>query len=204
MDEQYFSSDPTSKRDMREFTAELVGHRFRFRTDAGVFSKDDVDVGTRLLTEELPCRPGDVVLDLGCGYGPLGAAAAVLVGENGKVYLVDVNPRAVSLARENMERNGLGQTQVLLSHGLEALSGVQFDWVVTNPPIRAGKAVVRKLLADAFDCLKPGGSLLLVIRTKQGAKSMEQYLRSQLGPTETVRKQSGFRVLAVRKLPAEG
>jgi 16S rRNA (guanine1207-N2)-methyltransferase len=122
-------------------------------------------------------------------------AAATLVGPEGQVYMVDVNERAVELARKNLSQNAIKNAQVLVSDGLEAVANLKFDWVLSNPPIRAGKGVFYPLLTEAYKALNPGGCLLVVIRTKQGAKSLENYLRELAGNCETIQKKAGFRVL---------
>lgn len=195
MTDHYFTSQPSAKHQPFEFEAELRGRKFFLETDAGVFSKGEVDLGSQILIEALPCRPGSTVLDLGCGYGPIGMAAATLVGPTGQVFMVDVNERAVELARKNLAKNKIENAQALVSDGLSALPDRQFDWVLSNPPIRAGKAVIYPLLTSAFDALKAGGCLLVVIRTKQGAKSLETYLQDVTGHCETIEKKAGFRVL---------
>lgn len=196
MNDHYFSSEPSAKHDLQEFSAELRGKEYFFRTDAGVFSKNEVDLGTRILIDNLALQPGQTVLDVGSGYGPIGMVAATLVGPLGQVYMVDVNQRACELARANLIRNGIHHAQVFAGDGLKALpTHLTFDWVLSNPPIRAGKAVVYPLLTDAFHALKPGGCLLVVIRTKQGAKSLENYLADLAGGCETIEKKAGFRVL---------
>lgn len=196
MNDHYFTSKPRARHNRKEFTAELRGKTYIFQTDAGVFSKDEIDLGSRILIDSLDLKQGDTVLDLGCGYGPIGIAAADLVGPSGRVYLIDVNERACELARENLAKNGIRHAEVLVSDELGALPhDLQFDWVLSNPPIRAGKAVVYQLLTDAYHRLRPGGCLMAVIRTKQGAKSLETYLRDLAGNCETVAKKAGFRVL---------
>lgn len=200
MTEHYFTSKPTSEHKVFHFTAVLRGKEYVFQTDAGVFSRREIDRGTQLLIESLLCKEGDVVLDLGCGYGPIGIAAGDLVGPKGHVYLVDMNERAVELASENLKANQVTNGTALVSDGFRSLpEDLQFDWVVTNPPIRAGKAVVYGLLDDAYESLKPGGGLMVVIRTKQGAKSMERYLTDLFGNCETVNRGSGFRVFSCCK-----
>ena len=196
MNDHYFTSKPTAEHQVREFTAELREKNYVFATDSGVFSKDEVDLGSRILIDTLDLRLGDKILDLGCGYGPIGLVAATLVGPSGFVYMVDVNERACELAQQNLRRNGIKHGKVLVSDGLKDLPGdVSFDWVLCNPPIRAGKKVYYKILTDAFHALKGGGCLLVVIRTKQGAKSLEAYLDGLAGQCETIEKKAGFRVL---------
>lgn len=195
MSDHYFTSQPGAKHRLLEFTAKLRGQTFSFVTDAGVFSKDEVDLGSQILIDVLPCKLGDVVLDLGCGYGPIGMVAANLVGPTGKVFMVDVNERAVELATRNLMKNGIQNAKALVSDGLTALDGQTFDWVLSNPPIRAGKVVMYPLLTAAYNALNPGGCLLIVIRTKQGAKSLEAYLQELTGYCETIEKKAGFRVL---------
>lgn len=199
MGEHYFTNRPSTTHKPQEFTAELRGYTYLFHTDAGVFSRDEVDLGSKILIDSIPAKPGATVLDLGCGYGPIGLVAARLVGLDGFVHLVDVNERAVELAQKNIALNGVKNAEAIVSDGLTALEGQKFDLILSNPPIRTGKEVYYALLTDAYGALKPGGDLLVVIRTKQGAKSLENYLTELAGHCETVAKQSGFRVLKCEK-----
>lgn len=200
MSEHYFSEKPAAEHRPLQFQAELRGRLYSFHTDAGVFSRQGIDAGSRLLIESFPGRPGDIILDLGCGYGPIGIAAADLAGPSGYVYLVDVNQRAVELAAGNLAVNGITNGEALISDGLQALPGQKFHWVLCNPPVRAGKKTVYSLLSEAFEALYPQGCLLVVIRTKQGAKSLYSFLEDLAGNCETVSKKSGFRVLKCCKL----
>jgi len=199
MSEHYYTQAPSSQHDVREVEAVLRGKVYRFRTDAGVFSRQGVDKGTALLIKSLQCRQGEVVLDLGCGYGPIGAVAADLVGPTGRVYLTDVNQRAVELARENLRLNGITNATVLGGEAETVWPAEPLDWVLCNPPIRAGKAVVYNLMDEAYRHLKPGGGLMVVIRTKQGAASLEKHLEALFGACETAARGSGYRVFLCRK-----
>ncbi|HHT72365.1 MAG TPA: class I SAM-dependent methyltransferase [Firmicutes bacterium] len=199
MTDHYYTQSPSSQHDVGEFQAVLRGKEYRFQTDAGVFSRQGIDKGTALLIEALRCRPGDTVLDLGCGYGPIGIAAADLVGPTGHVYLTDVNQRAVGLARQNLRLNHITNATVLGGEEETVWPPEDVDWIVTNPPIRAGKAVVYGLMDEAYNRLKPGGGLMVVIRTKQGAASLEKHLTALFGGCETIARGSGFRVFFCRK-----
>lgn len=196
MNDHYFTNRPRVASKPVGFQAELRGKTYSFTTDAGVFSKGELDVGSQILIETMSLKPGDAVLDLGCGYGPIGIVAATLVGPKGKVCMVDVNERACELARENLAKNEIKNAQVFVGDGVKALpASCGFDVVLSNPPIRAGKSVFYPLLAEAFDALKPGGCLFVVIRTKQGAKSLATYLKELAGACDTIAKKAGFRIL---------
>ena len=167
-------------------------------TDAGVFSREGVDAGTRLLLEALAVPPGAKrLVDLGCGYGPIGLALAAMAPE-AEVFLIDPNERACELARANAGRNGLVNVAVRQGEGLAAVDG-QVDLVATNPPIRAGKKVVYALMAEAAARLRPGGELWVVIRTNQGAKSLEAELQRLFPVVDEIEKGGGYRVYRARR-----
>lgn len=194
MTEHYFSNQPSAKHKPLTFQATLRNKEYLFETDAGVFSRTEIDLGSQILIESLPAQLGNTVLDLGCGYGPIGMVAASLVNSSGQVYLVDINERAVELANRNIKANGIMNAQALVSDGLQELADVKFDNILTNPPIRAGKKVVYSMLKDAYAALNQGGCLFVVIRTKQGAKSLEKHLTEIGAICSTIQKKHGFRV----------
>lgn len=193
MSEHYYTSRPSAAHEETSFDATLRGMTFRFVTDAGVFSRDRVDFGSLLLIEAMRIGAADTVLDLGCGYGPIGMVAARLAPE-GFIYMVDVNERAVELARRNLAANGIANAEVRVGDGLAAVPGIAFDVILTNPPIRAGKATVYRLLEEARAALKPGGSLWVVIQTKQGAPSMKRKLAELFGNVTDVDRKAGYHV----------
>ena len=191
MADHYYTANPQSAHDERTVQVEALGLRLRFTTDAGVFSKDGLDRGTELLLEALPPLAGRV-LDLGCGWGAVGVTLAAKY-PGLELVMTDINARAVDLARRNLAANGV-RAEVVAGDGFEAVTGA-FDAIVTNPPIRAGKAVIYGLFERARDFLAPGGALYLVIRKQQGAPSALKFLREIYAEAEVVERGGGFWVI---------
>lgn len=191
MNDHYYTEAPTSPHDEREVRVTALGNALLFTTDAGVFSRDGLDRGTEVLLDALPPLTGRV-LDLGCGWGAVGVAL-------GKKYpgleivMTDINRRATDLARRNLARNGVS-AEVVQGDGFSGVTGT-FDAIVTNPPIRAGKAVVYALFSQARDFLRPGGALYIVIRKQQGAPSALKYLREIYAGAEVIDRGGGFHVI---------
>jgi 16S rRNA G1207 methylase RsmC len=139
----------------------LRGHPMRFATTWGLFSPRGIDDGSYLLLSNIDIRDGDHVLDVGCGYGPLGLALAKDTPA-GRVDLVDKDFVAVEYARRNAEGNGLANTRAYLSNGLSAVGDARFDTIVSNLPANVGRELLYILLSDAHDHLNPGGQLVVV------------------------------------------
>ena len=197
MADQYYTRIPSSESKPAECVFSFRGKTLRFTTDAGVFSRGELDAGTRLLLDALPDALKGSVLDLGCGWGPIGVSVKAAWPE-ADVTLADVNLRALSWAEKNAARNGV-RVSCLESDGFSALEGRIFDAVITNPPIRAGKQVIYRLFREAFDHLSLGGSLFLVIRKQQGAESCIRYLEGFFASVEKLDRSAGFWVLQARK-----
>ena len=197
MNDHYYTREPQSESRPVSCEYEYRGIRMRFETDAGVFSRGEVDTGTRLLLEALPGQVSGGVLDLGCGWGVIGISVSRKWPDT-RVWMADVNLRALELSRKNAEANGARVT-CLESDGMAGLMDRKFDAVITNPPIRAGKQVIYQMFADAAKSLKPGGALYLVIRKQQGAESCMKYLQTIYGSVEKLDKSGGFWVLKAMK-----
>lgn len=193
MNDHYYSRVPQSESRPVGCEYSYRGVALSFQTDAGVFSRGEVDTGTRLLLEALPEEMHGEILDLGCGWGVIGISIARKWPET-RVTMADVNTRALDLSRENAKRNRADVTCVE-SDGMAALQGQTFDAVVTNPPIRAGKQVIYKMFADAAASLKPDGALYLVIRKQQGAESCMKYLQTVFSSVEKLDRSGGFWVI---------
>lgn len=191
MSEQYFEAQPQSAHDIRRLQVQFAGHDFTFETDAGVFSRDGLDEGSALLLQAALPQLRGRVLDLGCGWGPVGIIAAKLK-PGIQVTMTDINLRAVELSRRNLELNGVS-AQVLVGDGLEAVPG-SFDWILLNPPIRAGKQTVYRLFRDSAARLTPGGRLAVVIRKQQGAASAKACLETLFQNVALVLRKKGYHV----------
>lgn len=193
MPDHYYTPAPGSEHRLGEAVFIYRGERLRFVTDSGVFSRGEIDRGTEILLRALPDALDGDVLDMGCGYGVIGVA----VGKRWpacRVTMADINERACGLARQNAERNGV-RAEVLESDGYALLTKRRFDWILQNPPIRAGKAVMYRMFADAAGRLSGEGSFWLVIRKQQGAASAMAYLKTLFASVEAVEKKGGYWVL---------
>lgn len=197
--DHYYTQQPGTESKEQTFSFILREKKFTFITDRGVFSKERIDFGSVLLIETMEIEDGMSVLDVGCGYGPIGMAAASLT-PSGFVKMVDINERAVSLARRNLERNNIHNAQVMQSDLFSAIGEEErFDLILTNPPIRAGKKVVHQILEEAKRHLKSGGTLWVVIQKKQGAPSATVKLEELYGEVEVAAKKKGYYILRAQK-----
>lgn len=196
MSDHYYSSQPTSQSKPAQTAYQFKDQTLAFTTDAGVFSRGEMDAGTDLLLRFLPALQGRV-LDLGCGWGAIGVTLKKAFPHL-DVTMTDVNTRAAALAKANSEANGAKVT-VKVGDGFEALTGEIFDFVITNPPIRAGKQVIYDLFAASVTHLTPGGSLVLVIRKQQGAESAIKYLKTLYQTVTVLKKGGGFWIIQCTK-----
>ncbi|MDD4080466.1 MAG: methyltransferase [Eubacteriales bacterium] len=191
MTEHYFAPHPDARHDPREVEIDLKGTRFRFLTDTGVFSRGGLDEGSALLLGAVLDRVSGAVLDLGCGWGPVGVITARLC-PSCRVTMLDVNARACLLAEENVRHNGV-DAEVICQDGLNG-TGQHYDWILLNPPIRAGKETVCRLFRESADRLNPGGILAVVIRKQQGASSAQRYLEGLFGQVTLHCRKKGYHV----------
>lgn len=187
---QYFDNVDL-KSEIRKFNVDILGYYFVFNSDNGVFCKEHLDFGTRLMLENISWNEinGDI-LDVGCGYGPIGIIANKVTGFN--VVMCDVNKRALHLAKMNLKENKAEAT-VIESNCYENVDGT-FDTIITNPPIRAGKKIVYEILFGAQEYLTSNGKLFLVIHKDQGAKSLIKDLEKSYN-VEVIKKNKGFFVI---------
>jgi 16S rRNA G1207 methylase RsmC len=203
-DEQYFARTPrteTGSASRREVPITIDGRTLHLVTDRGVFSRADVDPGTRVLLDAVPLPPttGNL-LDLGCGWGPIAASMAVK-SPNATVWALDVNERAVELTRLNADRNQLNNLRAVTPQHMPPL--VRFDIIWSNPPVRIGKDQLRVLLATWLARLTREGEAWLVVNRNLGSDSLAVWLSQSGYRVERLTSKRGYRVLRVRPLTPE-
>jgi len=194
MAEQYFTKNPETEKEIYKYDWNIGRERFYFYTSNSVFSKNGMDFGSMLLVETV-VRENEgfegSVLDLGCGYGPMGISIARFLGKS-KVSMSDVNERALELCTMNAKENKVqDRVEIINSSMFDNIQG-KYGIIVTNPPIRAGKDVVFAFYEGTYEHLSQGGSLYVVIQKKQGAPTTRTKLESIFGNCEIADKKSGY------------
>lgn len=194
----YFTDNRQLAQNRKEITFRFSCFNFSFITDNGVFSKEYVDYGSMIFLEALEKEKlGNNLLDVGCGYGTLGVVLKKM-NPASKVTMVDVNPRALELAAINAEKNEV-EADIRESDIYENVSEDNFTDIITNPPIRAGKAVIYKIFEEAYEHLEDGGHLYVVIRKQHGALSAQKKIASVFGNCDIIHKDRGYFVLKSKK-----
>lgn len=189
----YFMNDDSVMSEEKVTKAVIQGQLFTFWTDYNVFSKNGLDFGTRTLLESIDIKSlKGKILDFGCGYGPIGI---FLAKNNLIVDMVDVNLRALNLAKKNASVNGV--TVSIFESDIYSSVTEKYDYIITNPPIRVGKKILYEILIGAKEHLKEDGTLLFVINKDQGAKSVARDME-EFYQVEIVEKNKGFYVIACK------
>ncbi|HBZ11283.1 MAG TPA: class I SAM-dependent methyltransferase [Bacillus bacterium] len=199
MTEHYYSRNPEVDSDPVFWDTKLRNHSFRFKTDRGVFSKQEVDFGSRLLIETFTMPDVDgPLLDLGCGYGPIGLGLAKDFTDR-IIHMADINERAVGLAKDNSAANHIENVIIYESDGFQNVKDKGFAAILINPPIRAGKRVIFDMFENAFHYLVERGELWIVIQKKQGAPSTKTKLEEIFAQVETKGKKKGYYIFKAKK-----
>lgn len=193
---QYFDNDKNIKSERKIIKFNFDNKDFSIYSDNGVFSKDRFDYGTRVLLNSVDVdKLFGNVLDLGCGLGVVG----IILGTFNKginIDMVDINERAIDLAKNNLVLNNI-KANVFVSDIYSNIDN-KYDFIITNPPIRAGKNVIRGFLLGSYDYLKDDGILYFVMRKDHGVKSMIKELSVKFN-TSIVNKDKGFYVVLCTK-----
>ena len=193
---QYFDNDKNIKSERKLINFSFNDKNFSLYTDNGVFSKDKLDYGTRILLENIDINNlKGRVLDLGCGIGVVGIILGTL-NKNISIDMVDINERAIILTKDNVKFNNINNN-VFVSDVYSNING-KYNYIITNPPIRAGKEVVRKFLLGGYDYLTDDGILYFVMRKDHGVKSMIKELVN-IYEVDIVNKEKGFYIVSLTK-----
>lgn len=202
-DEHYFTASPASEEERRAIRVILAGRDVPVETASGVFSHGHLDLGTEVLLRNTPPPPPGELLDLGCGWGPITLAMALLQPKS-RVWAVDVNERALDLTRANAERlaQHLPMGEVIARTPDQMPADMRFDAIWSNPPIRIGKDALHGLLGEWLLRLKWGMDAHLVVQRNLGSDSLGKWLGEQVeqdgqrwGIVKRVSSDKGFRVL---------
>ena len=194
----YFTAHPKSKAKLGIVRTYLCGRPFEFLTASGVFSKKRVDLGTRVLIESMVLPEKGCVLDVGCGYGAVGIVAASS-NPDLRVVMVDVNERAVWLAKQNIQRNNVTNAEVRSGHLYEPIKGLAFNCVLSNPPVSAGIETVKAIIVEAPKHMANKARFQMVVKSKIGGKRLKMLLEEAFGNTEILARKSGYRVFISEK-----
>lgn len=207
MAHQYFEDNEALEHELQDVQLNLATANLTLTTDSGVFSRQRVDYGTLVLLKAvLPIIKAHAsqaisILDVGCGYGPIGLSLAKLFPA-ATVTMVDVNERALDLARDNAVKNQVAdQVTILKSDAYSALTETKkFDFIITNPPIRAGKKVVDDILLTSQKFLTEEGSFFAVLQKKQGAPSAKKNLATVYPNVEVIKRDKGYYILQAKSV----
>jgi 16S rRNA G1207 methylase RsmC len=192
MTEHYYSEKQTSELRITEIEVHLRGNNLKFQTGSGVFAIGKIDKGTLVLINNCIIESNWEILDLGCGYGPVGIAIAKAFPET-KVLMTDINERAIKLIRRNVHLNNIYNAKIRKSNIYSNIKE-KFNTIIANPPQLAGKEICFEMIEKAKDHLKKGGLLQIVARHKKGGKSLEAKMKEVFGNVEAIAKKSGYRV----------
>ena len=197
--EHYYTNNPTTESREKIINSTIANENLKFYTDNGVFSKESVDFGTKTMLESFTTdKENAKVADIGCGYGVI----SIFLAKKYPTYkftMVDVNNRVLELSKKNIELNNINnEVEVLESSSFDNVEG-NFDIVLTNPPIRAGKKIVHKIMIDSYKHLNAQGELWVVIQKKQGMASCKKLLEETFSIVEIVDKNKGYYILKAVK-----
>ncbi len=197
MSNHYYSEKQDElKSNPNNYIFNFRNNRMIFTSDIGVFSKKYIDFGSYTLIDAFTPNPSKKsLLDVGCGYGPIGITLGKLFPYL-NIKMIDINERAVSLAKKNIEQNKAQNVEVFKSNIYDNINeDEKYDYILTNPPIRAGKKVIYEIYDGALNHLKENGELWVVIQKKQGAPSTVSHLEEKFGNCEVVCKEKGYFIL---------
>ncbi|HEY7854386.1 MAG TPA: methyltransferase [Aquiluna sp.] len=202
VEEHYFSSDPAAPKKTVNITMQVGGKQIDLEAASGTFSSSRLDAGTAVLLKHADHFPKDGnVLDIGCGWGPIGLSIASLQ-KNSTVYGIDINQR--SIEQSNLNSKSLGLKNFTAMHSRDLPEDMRFSAIWSNPPIRVGKKILHELMESFIPRLEPGGRAMLVVQKNLGADSFQRWLSNRFPEAEVNRvgTDKGYRVISLVSPPS--
>lgn len=196
----YFEDIKREEKDYFFIEGYINNKKYKFKSCNNVFSKKEVDYGSNLLIKTIINNYNDLgtkVLDMGCGYGAIGISLADQY-KNTHFVLTDITKTATRLAKDNLHHNNITNAEVINGNLYENVSG-SFDFIITNPPISAGKKVLFEIVDKAYEHLEKEGQLILVVKKKHGQESMKKHMEAVFGNTEVLKRDKGYYIIASTK-----
>lgn len=202
VEEHYFSSDPAAPKKTVSIAMQVGGKQLELEAASGTFSSGRLDAGTAVLLKHDDHFPKDGnVLDIGCGWGPIGLSIASLQ-KNSTVYGIDINQR--SIEQSNLNSKSLGLKNFAAMHSRDLPEDLLFSAIWSNPPIRVGKKILHELMESFIPRLEPGGRAMLVVQKNLGADSFQRWLSNRFPEAEVSRvgTDKGYRVISLVSPPS--
>ena len=198
--EHYFIEKEHNIEDFFDIEWSFLDNNFVFRSCDSVFSKNEVDYGTYVLLKTISKKvelKGNI-LDMGCGYGPIGIVLAKL-NPNATITMADINKTAVELSKHNCKKNDVQNIKNIIESNCYENIQDTFDFIISNPPIKAGKQVLLEITMNSYEHLKENGKLIFVIKKKFGEDSLKKKLQTKFKTVEVINRDSGYYILLASK-----
>jgi len=185
-------------RNMDEFVVNDVvnGIPLSLISSYGVFSKKKLDLGTRMLLENIVLPEEGVVADIGCGYGPIGIYIA-LKNPNLKIYMIDIDKKAVYLAEKNVKRYKLENRVIVIRNNILENLDIQLNGAYSNPPLKAGKEFIEKLAQQSYERLLHNGVLEVVVY--KGEKNVLDIFGKYFNEVKIIKRAKGYSIILAVK-----
>lgn len=199
--QHYFIAKQHEKQDYFLFEEELYGIKFKFHSCSDVFSKNNIDYGSKVLIQSILQNKDTFkgkILDVGCGYGAISIVLEKFLTQS-RFVLVDINATAVELAIQNKKSNNSNNVENIFVSDLYSCVDTKFNHIISNPPIKTGKSTLIDLIEKGYDRLEDGGTMTLVIKKNYGADSAKKFMESIFHNASILDRDKGYYILHSKK-----
>jgi len=186
----------------KEIHANLIGQSVTFKTTWGLFCPEEIDSGTKLLLASLEKVPSPLlnrgVLDIGCGYGPIGISLAKAHPEAG-VDMIDKDFVAIEYSEKNIEANKVPNAHAFLSNGFSHVPQAKtYGLIVSNLPAKVSKEFFWILFGEALDHMDSGSQIVVVV-IKQLETMIKKNFKTLFNNSEVLDRDDTYSVIAATK-----